>query len=104
MSALGRKSWQDIRRRRARSAFTVATIAAAVVGLSMFALPTLMDRAMIISFVLISVTVFESMLVFRYRERGNEALALQIDRASRWVFPTVYITLLIGSAAIPHIY
>ncbi|MCP5026595.1 MAG: FtsX-like permease family protein [Actinomycetia bacterium] len=46
MTVLRRKSWQDIRRRRARSLFTVATIAAAVVGLSMFAMPTLMDRAM----------------------------------------------------------
>ena len=46
MRVLRRKSWQDIRRRRARSLFTVATIAVAVVGLSMFAMPTLMDRAM----------------------------------------------------------
>jgi putative ABC transport system permease protein len=46
MSVLYRKSWQDISRRRARSFFTIATIAAAVASLSMFALPTLMDRAM----------------------------------------------------------
>jgi putative ABC transport system permease protein len=46
MSVLRRKSWQDIRRRRARSFFTVATIAAAVVGVSIFAMPSLMDRAM----------------------------------------------------------
>ncbi|TFH20314.1 MAG: FtsX-like permease family protein [Acidimicrobiales bacterium] len=46
MSVLVRKSWQDIRRRRARSLFTAATIALAVVGLSMFAMPPLMDRAM----------------------------------------------------------
>ena len=46
MSVLARKSWQDIRRRRSRSLFTIATIAAAVVGLSMFALPSLMDQAM----------------------------------------------------------
>lgn len=46
MSVLHRKSWQDIARRRARSFFTVATIAAAVASLAMFALPTLMDRAM----------------------------------------------------------
>ncbi len=47
MNVLRRKSVQDIRRRRSRSYFTVATIAAAVVGLSMFSLPTLMDRAMV---------------------------------------------------------
>jgi putative ABC transport system permease protein len=46
MSVLRRKSWQDIRRRRSRSFFTVATIAAAVVGLSMFAMPSLMNSAM----------------------------------------------------------
>lgn len=46
MSVLYRKSLQDITRRRARSLFTIATIAAAVASLSMFALPTLMDRAM----------------------------------------------------------
>ncbi len=46
MSVLARKSWADIRRRRSRSLFTVATIAAAVVGLSMFAMPSLMNKAM----------------------------------------------------------
>ena len=46
MSVLRRKSWQDLRRRRARSFFTVATIAAAVVGVSLFAMPSLMDAAM----------------------------------------------------------
>lgn len=46
MTVLRRKSWHDLRRRPARSAFTVATIAAAVAGLSLFAMPTLMDRAM----------------------------------------------------------
>ncbi|MDH4144637.1 MAG: FtsX-like permease family protein [Acidimicrobiia bacterium] len=46
MSVLRRKSWQDIRRRRARAAFTVVTIAFAVVGVSLFAMPSLMDRAM----------------------------------------------------------
>jgi putative ABC transport system permease protein len=46
MSTLTRKSWQDIRRRWARSLFTVATIASAVAGLGLFALPFLMDSAM----------------------------------------------------------
>lgn len=46
MSTLTRKSWQDIRRRWARSLFTTATVAAAVAGLGLFALPFLMDRAM----------------------------------------------------------
>ena len=46
MSILYRKSWQDIRHRWARSLFTSATIAASVVGISMFALAPLMNRAM----------------------------------------------------------
>ena len=46
MSVLYRKSWQDIRRRAGRSVFTIVTIAAGVSGLSFFALPVLMDRAM----------------------------------------------------------
>ncbi len=46
MSILYRKSWQDIRRRAGRSTFTILTIAAAVAGLSFFALPILIDRAM----------------------------------------------------------
>ena len=46
MSVLTRKSWADIRRRRSRSVFTVGAVAAAVVGLSMFAMPPLMDQAM----------------------------------------------------------
>ena len=46
MSVLRTKSWHDIRRRRARSIFTIVTIAFAVAGLGMFAMPSLMDRAM----------------------------------------------------------
>ena len=46
MSVLYRKSLQDIRRRAGRSTFTVLTIAAAVAGLSFFALPILIDRGM----------------------------------------------------------
>ena len=46
MSVLRTKSWHDIGRRRARSIFTIVTIAFAVAGLGMFAMPSLMDRAM----------------------------------------------------------
>jgi putative ABC transport system permease protein len=46
MSALTRKSWRDVRRRPARAAFTVITIAFAVAGLWIFAMPVLMDDAM----------------------------------------------------------
>ncbi len=46
MSALSRKSWGDVRRRAARSLFTVVTIAFAVAGIWILAMPPLMDQAM----------------------------------------------------------
>jgi putative ABC transport system permease protein len=46
MSVLARKPWKDVRRRWARSLFTSATIAAAVAGLSLFAVMSLLNQAM----------------------------------------------------------
>ncbi len=46
LSAVGRKSVSDLTRRRARAFFAVAALAIAVASLGLFALPTLMDRAM----------------------------------------------------------
>lgn len=46
MSALVRKSWGDVRRRPARSIFTIVTIALAVAGIWISAMPPLMDAAM----------------------------------------------------------
>ena len=46
MSVIGRKSWKDVRRRWARSLFTIATIAVAISGLSLFALMPLLNQAM----------------------------------------------------------
>lgn len=43
---LTRRSWRELSRRKARAFFTVATIAAAVIGLWMFAVPPLIDGAM----------------------------------------------------------
>jgi len=45
-SALFRKALTDLTRRRARTLFTVATLALAVASVGIFALPPLMDRAM----------------------------------------------------------
>jgi putative ABC transport system permease protein len=45
MDVLNRKSWKDVRRRWARSLLTIATIAAAVAGLSLFAVMPLLDQA-----------------------------------------------------------
>jgi putative ABC transport system permease protein len=44
-SALARRSWRELTRRRARSALTIATLAAAIAGLWLFATPALMDSA-----------------------------------------------------------
>ena len=46
VSAVQRKSITDLTRRRARSLFTVASLALAVASIGMLALPTLIDRAM----------------------------------------------------------
>ena len=46
LSAVARKSISDLTRRRGRALFTVAALALAVASVSLFALPTLMSRAM----------------------------------------------------------
>lgn len=46
LSAVARKSISDLTRRRARAVFAVATLALAVASVGLFALPTLMSRAM----------------------------------------------------------
>ena len=46
VSASLRKSITDLTRRRARTAFAVATLALAVASISFFAIPTLIDRSM----------------------------------------------------------
>ena len=54
---------------------------------------TLLDQVMIGSFGLLAVTVLESLLVDR-ANRQDPAKAIQIDRTSRWLFPTVYAAML----------
>ena len=46
LSAVARKSISDLTRRRARAVFAVAALAIAVASVGLFALPTLMNRAM----------------------------------------------------------
>ena len=95
MSVLVRKSWQDIRRRRARSVFTAATIALAVVGLSMFAMPPLMDRAMadrIVEDQLHDIRFFTSDV----RLDASELAAIeQVDGVRTVDTRTVYVTRLV---------
>jgi len=45
-TALTRKSWTDLSRRRARTILTVLTLALAVASFGILALPSLMNRAM----------------------------------------------------------
>jgi hypothetical protein len=58
---------------------------------------TLLDQVMIGSFGLLAVTVLESLLVDR-ANRENPEKAIQIDRTSRWLFPTVYAAMLAAIA------
>jgi putative ABC transport system permease protein len=46
LSAVARKSLSDLTRRRGRAVFTIAALAIAVASVGLFALPTLMNRAM----------------------------------------------------------
>ena len=45
-TTLARKAWRDLGRRRARTLLTSATIALAVAGMGLLAVPTLIDRTM----------------------------------------------------------
>jgi hypothetical protein len=64
---------------------------------------TLLDRVMIVSFMLISITVLQSILVAHYEER-DPARARRIDRISRWVFPLLYAALLAVVVELPHVF
>ena len=44
MSALLKKSWKDLSRRKARTVFTIITVALGVMGIGLFAITPLADR------------------------------------------------------------
>lgn len=59
---------------------------------------TLLDKVMIVSFLLLAITVVESLIVSRFQ--GNDmARAKRVDRASRLLFPGTYLVLLLGILA-----
>ena len=62
-------------------------------GLPRIAYLTLLDKGMLISFVLLAVPVVQSMLFAHYYPAAPETAAL-IARRSRWLFPLVYACLL----------
>ena len=93
--------WMSDERVAGRSRITatgVLTIVAYqfVVGedLPRIAYLTLLDKVMILSFMLLAVTVVESLVVSRYQD-DDMARAVRIDRISRLVFPGVYLVLMV---------
>jgi hypothetical protein len=59
---------------------------------------TLLDKVMILSFVLLAVTVVQSLIVARYQDHDMPR-AVRIDRISRLLFPGTYLVLLALVAA-----
>ncbi len=55
---------------------------------------TLLDKVMIVSFLLLAVTVVQSLIVSRYQD-DDMPRAKRIDRASRLIFPGTYVLLLV---------
>jgi hypothetical protein len=97
--------WMSDERLAARSriaATGVLTIVAFqfVVGedLPRIAYLTLLDKIMIISFMILAVTVLQSMIVSRYQD-DDMPRAKRIDRISRLLFPGTYLVLMILLAA-----
>lgn len=92
--------WMTSERLAGRSRITAAGVLTVVAyqfviadGLPRIAYLTLLDKGMLISFVLLAVTVVQSMLVTHYYPTAPETAAL-IDRRSRWAFPLVYACLI----------
>jgi len=52
---------------------------------------TLMDSYIAFSFVVMVVTIFQSIVVSGYNKDGKQELALKIDKSSRYIFPLAYI-------------
>ena len=52
---------------------------------------TLMDSYIAFSFVVMVITIFQSIVVSGYNKDGRQELALKIDKSSRYLFPLIYI-------------
>jgi len=50
-----------------------------------------MDACIAFSFVIMVVTIFQSIVVSHYNKNDKKDLALKIDRNSRFIFPLVYL-------------
>lgn len=62
---------------------------------------TLLDAITTLSFTVIAATLFENLVASRWRER-DEAVALAIDRTSRWAFPASYALMVVAVFAYYH--
>jgi len=60
---------------------------------------TLMDKMMVASFVLIALSALENMVAVLVSERNPE-VGHQIDLHSRWLFPILYVTVVVAVAAL----
>lgn len=57
---------------------------------------TFLDSVLICSFLMITLTVPQSLLIHSLVRKGKQRVARTIDRTSRWAFPLVYFLLLAG--------
>ena len=59
---------------------------------------TFTDLVLLISFVMMSATIPQSILIHSLVRKGKQREARQIDRTCRWLFPVIYLLLLGGVA------
>ena len=59
---------------------------------------TFLDSVLITSFVMMALTVPQSLLIHSLVRKGRQRLARTIDRTSRWAFPLAYFLMLAGVA------
>lgn len=52
---------------------------------------TLMDSYIAFSFVILIITIFQSVIVSNYNKDGKTELALKVDKVSRFLFPLAYV-------------
>ena len=57
---------------------------------------TFLDSVLISSFLMMALTVPQSLLIHSLVRKGKQRLARTIDRTSRWLFPLVYFLLLVA--------
>jgi hypothetical protein len=58
---------------------------------------TFTDAMLLSSFVIMSVTIFESLYIHNLVKRNKQAKAIRIDRISRWAFPSAYVLSVVGN-------